>query len=340
MEGDTADGASSGGPQPASPSVVAAAPAAETTPSEGDVVFDVRGERFTVAWSKLQAYPGSLLTDLATAAAEQAGVMTGPITLDRDPTLFSHVLRLLDKPAFLELEVHGAVRGRVVGTPWVDERVATEAAFARAFDEELDFYGIVPCATLLPALCVTARRERLLELSAPVVSSIISQIARLVQSSCEEFSERVTSPSGMWMVPQLTFFLSDPDGTSWSEASVRVVDDTDQAGLREIYQIVLSYDNGTLHRASGGFFQQFVRGLDKRVSELTQVASQIRGQQREHPRFCPFHVQAALRTRLESMGYKALFSPGAFLELYWPPCGASCHGGERGARIGCDLGGV
>ena len=37
MEGDTADGASSGGPQPASPSVVAAAPAAETTPSEGEM---------------------------------------------------------------------------------------------------------------------------------------------------------------------------------------------------------------------------------------------------------------------------------------------------------------
>jgi len=43
----------------------------------------------------LQAYPDSLLTDLATAAAEQAGVMTGPISLDRDPTLFSHYAEAL-----------------------------------------------------------------------------------------------------------------------------------------------------------------------------------------------------------------------------------------------------
>ena len=259
----------------------------------------------------MQAYPDSLLTDLATAAAEQAGVMTGPITLDRDPTLFSHVLRLFDKPAFLEMEVHGAVRGRVVGTPWVDERVATEAAFARAFDEELDYYGIVPYATLLPASFVTARRERLLALSAPVVSSIISQIARLVQSSCYEFSDKVPSPTaGIWKA-QLMFFLSDPNGTSWSEASVRLVDGTDQASLREIYQILLSYANETLHRASDDFSRQ------PSLQQLVQMASHIQRQQPDHPRFCPPHVQAALQTRLESLGYKAQIS--AFLTLSWYP---------------------
>ena len=123
-------------------------------------------ESHGLGWRTVQAFPDCLLTELATAAAEGAGVTTAPITLHRDPTLFSQVLRLLDKPAFLQLEVHDCVGGRLVGTPWVADRVATEAAFARAFDVELDYYGIVPSATLLPASFVAARRERLLALSA------------------------------------------------------------------------------------------------------------------------------------------------------------------------------
>jgi hypothetical protein len=197
--------------------------------------------------------------------------------------------------------------------------VATEAAFARAFDEELDYYGIVPYATLLPASFVTARRERLLALSAPVVSSIISQIARLVQSSCYEFSDKVPSPTagiwtGIWPA-QLMFFLSDPNGTSWSEASVRLVDGTDQASLREIYQIVSSYADGAmgeqLRRASDDFSRQ------PSLQQLVQMASHIQRQQPDHPRLCPRHVQAALQTRLESLGYKAGLATGGFLTLSW-----------------------
>jgi hypothetical protein len=97
----------------------------------------------------VQAYPESLLAKLADN--EDDGVMeekTDAIRLDRDPTLFAHVLKLLDKPAFLE----------------VDQAVAEELR------EELDFYGLLPCSTMLPAAAFAVPYSRLLE---SVVSSIV-----------------------------------------------------------------------------------------------------------------------------------------------------------------------
>jgi hypothetical protein len=77
----------------------------------------------------VQAYPESLLAKLADN--EDDGVMeekTDAIRLDRDPAVFAHVLKLLDKPL---------------------EAVETEA-----LREELDFYGLLPSSTMLPASMV------------------------------------------------------------------------------------------------------------------------------------------------------------------------------------------
>ena len=108
----------------------------------------------------MQAYPESLLAKLADN--EDDGVMEekgDTIRLDRDPAVFAHVLKLLDKPAFLE----------------ADQAVAEELR------EELDFYGLLPCSTMLPAAAFAVPSARLLEsVVSSAVSSIISQMAALL----------------------------------------------------------------------------------------------------------------------------------------------------------------
>jgi hypothetical protein len=141
----------------------------------------------------VQAYPESLLAKLADN--EDDGVMeekTDAIRLDRDPTLFAHVLKLLDKPAFLE----------------VDQAVAEELR------EELDFYGLLPCSTMLPAAAFAAICSHRVE---NVVSSIVSQMAVLMM-------EKADDEGACEMGHQLSFRLSKPTDR-WSDVKVRL-DDT------------------------------------------------------------------------------------------------------------------
>jgi hypothetical protein len=149
----------------------------DASAEDREVVFVVRGQRFTVLRSKLQvqsplrvlcgiswlgftqwvgwvqAYPESLLAKLADN--EDDGVMAegaNVIRLDRDPTLFSHVLQL-----------------------FVDKPVAQPTLY-----EELDFYGLPPSSIMLPASMAADICSRPGE---SVVSSIIDQMAVLMHET-------------------------------------------------------------------------------------------------------------------------------------------------------------
>jgi hypothetical protein len=149
----------------------------------------------------VQAYPESLLAKLADN--EDDGVMEekgDTIRLDRDPTLFAHVLQRFDKPL---------------------EAVETEA-----LREELDFYGMLPCSTMPPAAAFAVPYSRLLE---SVVSSIVSQMAVLM-------NEKLPVPSDeegiIKLGRKLSFYLSKPTDR-WSEVQVRQ-DDTWTAADKDV----------------------------------------------------------------------------------------------------------
>jgi hypothetical protein len=155
-----------------------------------------------VGW--VQAYPESLLAKLADN--EDDGVMAegaNVIRLDRDPTLFSHVLQL-----------------------FVDKPVAQPTLY-----EELDFYGLPPSSIMLPASMAADICSRPGE---SVVSSIIDQMAVLMHEtlSNDEGIKR-SFHSSQWAkaldVPQLTFYLTKPPNdprhpeysiSQWSEVQV------------------------------------------------------------------------------------------------------------------------
>jgi hypothetical protein len=138
----------------------------------------------------VQAYPESLLAKLADNEDDGVMVAKVAISLDRDPTLFAHVLKLLDKPAFLE----------------------ADPAVAGALHKELDFYGLLPSSTMLPAAMFAAACSGAAE---SVVSSIIGQISMLMNEKLADISSTVT------MGTQLTFFLSMAKD-QLSEVQVRV----------------------------------------------------------------------------------------------------------------------
>jgi hypothetical protein len=134
----------------------------------------------------VQAYPESLLAKLADN--EDDGVMeekTDAIRLDRDPAVFAHVLKLLDKPL---------------------EAVETEA-----LREELDFYGLLPSSTMLPASMVADMCSRDAE---NAVSSIVDQMGVLMNEKLADNKRNVA------VGHQLTFLLTNPTN-AWSEVQVR-----------------------------------------------------------------------------------------------------------------------
>ena len=138
----------------------------------------------------MQAYPESLLAKLADNEDDGVMVAKVAISLDRDPTLFAHVLKLLDKPAFLE----------------------ADPAVAGALHKELDFYGLLPSSTMLPAAMLADKVARAAD---SVVSSIVDQMAVLI-------NEKLSDMDGIMRVGnQLTFCLIKPNNR-WSEVKVRL----------------------------------------------------------------------------------------------------------------------
>jgi hypothetical protein len=140
-----------------------------------------------VGFGWVQAHPESFLAKLADN--EDDGVMeekADTIRLDRDPTLFAHVLKLLDKPL--------------------------EAVDTEALCKELDFYGLLPSSTMLPAAMLADKVARAAD---SVVSSIVDQMAVLI-------NEKLSDMDGIMRVGnQLTFCLIKPNNR-WSEVKVRL----------------------------------------------------------------------------------------------------------------------
>ena len=122
------------------------------------------------------------------------------IHIDRDPDLFSHVLKLFDTPL--------------------------PAEDTEKLREELDFYGMLPCSTMPPAAAFAVPYSRLLE---SVVSSIVSQMAVLM-------NEKLPVPSDeegiIKLGRKLSFYLSKPTDR-WSEMKVRL-DDTWTAADKDV----------------------------------------------------------------------------------------------------------
>ena len=137
----------------------------------------------------MQVYPQSLLAKLVDDAAATDGVMSTEnggggqsltIRIDRDPSLFSHVLKLFDTPL--------------------------EAVDSDRLDEELDYYGLLPApmppAKRFKAMC--SRREN------SFVSSITHQMGKLMTEKLEAPDTNILEETN-----QLTFFMSTNQLTSF-----------------------------------------------------------------------------------------------------------------------------
>jgi hypothetical protein len=86
---------------------------------------------------------------------ENAGGEPMTIRIDRDPALFAHVLKLFDTPL--------------------------PAEDTEKLREELDYYGMLPSCAMLPASTIAAWRADALErFTTPVVSRIVTQLAKLI----------------------------------------------------------------------------------------------------------------------------------------------------------------
>jgi hypothetical protein len=134
-------------------------------------------------------YPQSLLAKLVDDAAATDGVMSTEnggggqsltIRIDRDPSLFSHVLKLFDTPL--------------------------EAVDSDRLDEELDYYGLLPApmppAKRFKAMC--SRREN------SFVSSLTHQMGKLMTEKLEAPDTNILEETN-----QLTFFMSTNQLTSF-----------------------------------------------------------------------------------------------------------------------------
>ena len=133
-----------------------------------------------------QTYPNSLLSKLVDGDAVTDGVMASSvhgqpltITIDRDPSLFAHVLKAFDTPLLAAAEDSETLR------------------------KEQDFYG-VPSSQLLPAeLLRTAgfrREERL-------VSCLVDRLGKLLNDTMEG-EDRILA--GTNQLSFFTYMRSDP----------------------------------------------------------------------------------------------------------------------------------
>jgi hypothetical protein len=132
---------------------------------------------------------------------ENAGGEPMTIRIDRDPDLFSHVLKLFDTPL--------------------------PAEDTEKLQEELDYYGLLPSCAMLPASTIAAwHSDHVERFTKAVVSNIVNQMAKLMKEQLHgldgnRFSEALNQRrSSAPVAPELSFCLCLPTSL-WTEAQVR-----------------------------------------------------------------------------------------------------------------------